>query len=34
VFVDRKGQVRLVHRAYKPGDEAEYLNEIKALLKE
>lgn len=34
VFVDRKGQVRLVHRAYKPGDEGEYLNEIKALLKE
>jgi peroxiredoxin len=34
VFVDRKGQVRLVHRAYKPGDEVEYLNEIKNLLKE
>jgi peroxiredoxin len=34
VFVDRKGNVRLVHRAYKPGDEGEYLNEIKSLLKE
>ena len=34
VFVDRKGNVRLVHRAYKPGDENEYLDQIKALVKE
>jgi peroxiredoxin len=34
VFIDRKGNVRALHRGYKPGDESEYLNEIRALLKE
>jgi peroxiredoxin len=34
VFIDRKGNVRSLHRGYKPGDESEYLNQIRALLKE
>lgn len=34
VFVDRKGNVRYLHRGYKAGDESEYLNQIRALLKE
>jgi thiol-disulfide isomerase/thioredoxin len=34
VFIDRKGNVRDVHRGYKPGDEVAYLDQIKALLKE
>jgi peroxiredoxin len=34
VFIDRKGNVRYLHRGYKPGDENEYLNQIRALLKE
>ena len=34
VFIDRKGNVRNIHRGYKPGDESEYLNQIRALLKE
>lgn len=34
VFIDRKGNVRSLHRGYKPGDEAEYLAQIRALLKE
>jgi thiol-disulfide isomerase/thioredoxin len=34
VFIDRKGNVRYLHRGYKPGDESEYLNQIRALLKE
>jgi thiol-disulfide isomerase/thioredoxin len=34
LIVDRKGRVRWMHRAYKPGDEDEYLNRIRALLKE
>jgi len=34
VFIDRKGNVRYLHRGYKPGDEGEYLNQIRALLKE
>lgn len=34
VFIDRKGNVRYLHKGYKPGDEAEYLNQIRALLKE
>ncbi len=34
VFIDRKGHVRYLHRGYKPGDESEYLNQIRALLKE
>jgi thiol-disulfide isomerase/thioredoxin len=34
VFIDRKGNVRYLHRGYKPGDESEYLDQIRALLKE
>jgi len=34
VFIDRQGNVRYLHRGYKPGDESEYLNQIRALLKE
>lgn len=34
VFIDRKGNVRYLHRGYKNGDESEYLNQIRTLLKE
>jgi thiol-disulfide isomerase/thioredoxin len=34
LIVDRKGQVRWMHRAYKPGDENEYLNQVRAILRE
>jgi peroxiredoxin len=34
IFIDRKGNVRAMHRGYKPGDESEYLNQIRALVKE
>ena len=34
IFIDRKGNVRALHRGYKAGDEGEYLNQIRALLKE
>jgi thiol-disulfide isomerase/thioredoxin len=34
VLVDRKGNVRYLHRGYKPGDENTYLNHIRALVKE
>lgn len=34
IFIDRKGNVRAVHRGYKAGDESEYLNQIRALLRE
>ncbi len=34
VFIDRKGNVRYLHRGYKAGDEGEYLNQIRALLRE
>lgn len=34
VLVDRKGVLRWVHRGYKAGDENEYLNQIRALLRE
>ena len=34
LIIDRKGQVRWLHRAYKPGDENEYLDRVRALLKE
>lgn len=33
-MVDRKGNIRYVHRGYKPGDEAEYIKYIRALLRE
>ena len=34
VFIDRQGNVRYQHKGYKAGDEGEYLNQIRALLKE
>jgi thiol-disulfide isomerase/thioredoxin len=34
VFIDRKGNIRNVHRGYKPGDENDYLTQIRELLKE
>jgi peroxiredoxin len=34
LIVDRKGQVRWVHRAYKPGDENEYLDQVRSMLRE
>lgn len=34
LIVDRKGQVRWMHRSYRPGDENEYLDRVRALLKE
>jgi peroxiredoxin len=34
VFVDRAGNVRYVHRGYKPGDEAKYLEVVKQLISE
>jgi peroxiredoxin len=34
VFVDRAGRVRYVHRGYKPGDEAQYADLIRSLVKE
>lgn len=34
VFIDRKGNVREIHKGYKPGDEDLYLTQIRAMLKE
>jgi peroxiredoxin len=34
VLVDRNGQVRYIHRGYKPGDEAKYADMIRSLVKE
>jgi thiol-disulfide isomerase/thioredoxin len=34
VFVDRKGNLRVLHLGYKPGDENEYLDQIRALMRE
>ncbi len=34
VIIDRKGQVRYVHRGYRPGDENEYLDRIRQLIRE
>jgi len=34
VIVDRKGTVRMIHRGYKPGDEQEYLSNIRTLVRE
>ena len=34
IFIDRKGNVRALHHGYKAGDEGEYLNQIRALLRE
>jgi thiol-disulfide isomerase/thioredoxin len=34
VFIDRSGQVRYLHQGYKPGDENEYLDLIRTLVRE
>ena len=34
VIIDRAGKVRLIHRSYRPGDENEYLDSIRALVRE
>ena len=34
VFIDRKGNVREIHRGFKPGDENLYLSQIRTMLKE
>ena len=34
VFIDRKGNVREIHKSYRPGDENLYLTQIRTLLKE
>lgn len=34
VVVDRNGQVRYIHRGYKPGDEAKYIDVVKQLISE
>jgi len=34
VVVDRDGVVRYIHRGYKPGDEAKYVEVVKALIQE
>jgi peroxiredoxin len=34
VIIDRKGNVRVLHKGYKPGDENEYLDSIRSLVRE
>jgi peroxiredoxin len=34
VIIDRAGNVRLIHRSYRPGDENEYLDSIRTLIRE
>jgi peroxiredoxin len=34
VIIDRNGKLRKLHRGYKPGDENEYLDSIRALIRE
>jgi thiol-disulfide isomerase/thioredoxin len=34
VLIDRKGNIRVLHRGYKPGDENEYLDSIRNLVRE
>ena len=34
VIIDRKGNLRYLHHGYKPGDEGEYLNNIRAMIRE
>ncbi len=34
VIIDRKGNVRVLHKGYKPGDENEYLDSIRTLVRE
>jgi peroxiredoxin len=34
VIIDRSGKLRMLHRGYKPGDENEYMDSIRALIRE
>ena len=34
VIIDRNGNLRVLHRGYKPGDENEYLDSIRTLIRE
>ena len=34
VIIDRSGKVRVLHRGYKPGDENQYLDSIRTLVRE
>ena len=34
ILVDRQGRVRWQHMAYKPGDEAKYIEQVRAVLRE
>jgi peroxiredoxin len=34
VIIDRSGKLRVLHRGYKPGDENEYLDSIRTLIRE
>ena len=34
VIIDRKGQIRYIHRGYKPGDENDYQDLIRKLIRE
>jgi peroxiredoxin len=34
VIIDRKGQIRYIHRGYKPGDENDYQDRIRQLIRE
>ena len=34
VIIDRKDNLRFLHHGYKPGDENEYMNNIRMLLRE
>jgi len=34
VIIDRQGKVRVIHKGYKPGDENEYMDSIRSLIRE
>ena len=34
VIIDRRGNARIVHKGYRPGDENEYLDNIRSLIRE
>jgi peroxiredoxin len=34
VIIDRKGKARVLHRGFRAGDENEYLDQIRALIRE
>lgn len=34
VLIDRDGNIRYIHTGYKPGDEQQYINKLKTLLRE